>query len=213
MVEIESYAINKRNILVVEGKDEELFFMALLRTIQISTIQVLPIGGKTQFKIKLQLLKSSPNFHIVQSIGIIRDCDANRRGAFDSVCSAVRSASLPVPQQPITPTTETPHISILVMPPEPMGSDHMLEDLCLESVSDDVATQCINHYFECLEEQMISLRPNVIAKARLHTFLASRHDPDLRLGEAAQAGYWNWDHPVFNDVKDFLHQLAVESSA
>lgn len=31
--------------------------------------------------------------------------------------------------------------------------------------------------------------------------------PDKRLGEAALAGYWDWDSPAFDLLKQFLHQL------
>ena len=42
---------------------------------------------------------------------------------------------------------------------------------------------------------------------RAHTFLASRYKPDLDLGRAAQAGYWNFDHPAFAPLIAFLRML------
>jgi hypothetical protein len=37
------------------------------------------------------------------------------------------------------------------------------------------------------------------------TALASRPRPGLRLGEAAEASIWPWDHPAFEPLKAFLN--------
>ena len=44
-------------------------------------------------------------------------------------------------------------------------------------------------------------------KARAHAFLASRTRPELRVGEAAEAGHWQLDSPVFDPLKSFLLAL------
>lgn len=49
--------------------------------------------------------------------------------------------------------------------------------------------------------------PYNMAKAKVHTFLASRIEPDKRLGEAAQAGYWPFNDPVFDPLKNFILNL------
>ncbi len=46
-----------------------------------------------------------------------------------------------------------------------------------------------------------------MAKARVHAWLASQIEPDKRLGEAAKAGYWPWDSPGFDRLKQFLQAL------
>ena len=84
----------------------------------------------------------------------------------------------------------------------------MLEDLCLAAVADDPAIQCVDEYFICLDQQGISQKEIVIAKARLHAFLASRERPGLRLGEAAEKNDIPLDNPVFEPVTKFLRQLA-----
>jgi hypothetical protein len=47
-----------------------------------------------------------------------------------------------------------------------------------------------------------------MSKAKVHAFLASRYEPDKRLGEAAKAGYWPWDNEAFETVKSFLQQIV-----
>jgi hypothetical protein len=201
-------AIKQSRLLVVEGVDELNFFQSLIRHTGISGIQVLPIGGKAKLQDKLKLLKSSPNFEAVMTIGVVRDSDNDPESAFKSVRSALRNAGLSVPKRVLTFSDGDPRIMVMVMPPNKEGTNHMLEDLCLEAVKDDPAMRCVDQYIECLKEQNITHTDNRTAKARLHAFLASQREPDLRLGEAAQAGYWPWDQPTFDPVKGFLRQLA-----
>lgn len=84
----------------------------------------------------------------------------------------------------------------------------MMEDLCLESVSQDPAMLCVDGYFECLHKHGIPSSAN-ISKARVHTFLASRQEAGLRLGEAAQKGYWPWNNEAFEQVKEFLIKISA----
>lgn len=79
----------------------------------------------------------------------------------------------------------------------------MLETLCLQAVVSDPAIKCVDRYLECVAKRMGSL-PGNRDKARLHAFLSSRPKPDLLLGQAASAGYFRWDHPAFDHVKQFL---------
>ncbi len=85
----------------------------------------------------------------------------------------------------------------------------MLEDLCLAALADDPAMCCVDEYFRCLEDQKIVPKQVALPKARLHTFLASRGKPGLRLGEAAQSNDIPLDSPVFEPVVNFLRQLSA----
>ena len=202
--------IEKTHLLLVEGRDEEMFFDALIRNLKLdNNIQIIQ-GGKTSFRDRLQLLKEGMSgFEDVVSIGIVRDADDSAESAFQSICDALDALELPTPDDLLSATPESPHISILIMPPGNEGTNRMLEDLCLASAQGDLALDCVEQYFDCLGEQGITLDDNKIAKARVHAFLASRPEPDKRLGEAAQASYWNWNSPVFGIVKNFLKQIAT----
>jgi hypothetical protein len=178
----------------------------------------------------------------LRSIGIVQDADNQAEGTFTSICGALRTANLPVPTAPLIPTGSNPQITIMILPGN--GRPGMLEDICLESVKDDVAVDCVNEYFQCLGENLGAM-PRNLAKAQVRTFLASmgwleeaefnliqsrigeflpdlptqpstakvqvflasRSKPDLKLGEAAQAGYWPLDHPAFDQVRAFLQML------
>ena len=70
--------------------------------------------------------------------------------------------------------------------------------------------------FRCLSKVEPAISANHIAKARLHSYLSigpvhttvegniTRRRPALRLGEAAEAGVWDWSSAAFQQVRDFL---------
>ncbi len=50
-------------------------------------------------------------------------------------------------------------------------------------------------------------QPKNISKARVHAWLSSQNEPDKRLAEAAEVGYWPWENPAFDLLKLFLKEL------
>jgi hypothetical protein len=62
------------------------------------------------------------------------------------------------------------------------------------------------HLQKRLAEHLPGL-PDAPSVAKVHAFLASRYKPDLDLGIAAQAGYWQLDHAAFAQIKQFLSAL------
>jgi hypothetical protein len=191
--------------LLVEGKDAEIFFKALLRNLNLGGIQVQDFGGKDELKGFLKALRNAPDFaRQVVSLGIVRDAETDPKAAFQSVCSALRNASLAEPQQPTVRAGENPKVSVLIIPNA--MTPGMLETLCLEALNEDPAMACVREYFECIQLKK-GLLPNNMFTARLHAYLASCFKPGLRLGEAADAGYWPWDNPIFDSLKQFLYAL------
>ena len=81
----------------------------------------------------------------------------------------------------------------------------MLETLCLLSVATLPEFPCVDGYLQCLQGH--GAVPNNLHKARAHAWLASRLEPDKRVGEAAQAGYWPWDADAFRDLWSFIGAL------
>ena len=142
---------------------------------------------------------------MVDSIGVTRDADESSASAFQSVRSLLMSsAGLDAPDEPMVATWGRPRVSVFILPN--CESAGMLETLCLSAVQDDPATPCVEQYLQCLEEtaNMPSRNPD---KARAHAFLASRARPELRVGEAAEAGHWQLDSPAFDPLKSFLLAL------
>ena len=197
--------IQKPTLLIVEGRDEEVFFEALVRNLGLDGVQAMPIGGKTKLRENLAALVRSPRFAEVASLGIVRDADDRPESAFQSVHDALQATGLPAPTGPMVPAGASPRVMVVILPAHNVAG--MLEDLCLDAVSQDPAMQCVDQYFECLAQQDIP-SPHNIPKARVQVFLASRAEAGKRLGEAAQAGYWPWDTEAFDSVKSFIEQIA-----
>jgi hypothetical protein len=192
-------------VLVVEGREEELFFGAFINHLLLQNIQILPIGGKEQLRRNLRALMLSPRFSEVISMGIVRDADADPLAAFQSVRDALQALGLPAPPQPLVPVGDRPRIIVMILPEE--GASGMVEDVCLMAVVQDPAMLCVEQYFQCLQERGLSLPYNA-SKAKVQVFLASRLEAGRRLGEAAQMGYWPWKDQAFEKVRDFLQQIG-----
>ncbi len=197
--------ITQEYLLLGEGKDEEYFFASLVNYLNMPNIQVLGIAGKTQLGANLQALRKAPDFNRVRCLAVTRDADQDPQGAFQSVCDALEQAELPRPSNQMQPTGSAPCVLVLILPRP--GQAGALEDLCLESLAESPATECVEEYIECLKDNAC-LECNSESKASVHTFLASRRNPEWRLGEAACGGCWDFDHEAFAQLRDFLAALV-----
>lgn len=202
--------ITEPGLLITEGPDDVRFFKALLSNLRCdSGVQFLSVRGvKNLNSAWLRLLKAVDGFSSVRVLGIIRDADENPRSALQSLCSVLEQAELPVPVAAgrwAQTDALMPQVGIYILPAADRAG--ALEDLCLQTLNEDPAYTCIGAYFECLQRAGLEQRPNVLAKARVQAFLASREKPGLRLGESAEKGVWDWDHPAFDALKDFLKAL------
>lgn len=197
-------SIEQEKLLVVEGTDDARLFNALLRHIGVSGIQVVDAGGKDNIRQTLQVIRHSTDFSKVSSIGVVRDADANAGSALQSVRDALRDANLPSPDAPLSSVEDGIKVVVLIAPHgEPSGT---IEDVCLESVAGDAAMGCVQDYLNCIKDNAVE-QPNSRAKAEAQAFLASRERPGLRLGEAASAGYWDFEHTAFDPFKRLLGML------
>ena len=199
------YQITRRKLLLVEGTDELRVFVALARELGVDDVQIYPYGGKNRLRLFLRNLVADPNFSDLSSIAIEMDADKNSNAAMDSIRGALESVGLPAPRFALTPESNgSLSVSFLVLP---HGSDSgALEDVVLASVSDDPAIKCVDQFFECIgDTDLTGPNPTHLSKARVHAFLATRHRPDLRLGEAAQrGGVWRFEDAAFDSLKQLL---------
>jgi hypothetical protein len=204
-------------LLIVEGRDDQLFFEAAFRDhLGLTDIEVMPIGGKTLLTRNLEILVNDPDFPSVPSLAVVRDADSpigvpsaagstvsEATKAFESICYTLRHVKLPCPAGHAQFTVGPPRVGIFIVPNG--VDDGMLETLCLMSVASLPEFPCVDSYFQCLQGH--GAVPNSLHKARAHAWLASRPEPDRRVGEAAQAGYWSWDSDAFRDLWAFIGSL------
>ena len=203
--ESQQLRIKSDKVLLVEGKDEKRFFEVLLKSLgAVESIQTIPYGGKGNLKSFFHNLRVVPGFTGLKSLGVTRDADCSSASAFQSVCRLLRNAGFDAPDQVSDQTLGNPQVSVFIFPDYENAG--MLETLCLSAVKDDPAIPCVEQYFQCLAESA-NLPTKNPDKARAHVFLASRDRPELRVGEAAEAGHWQLDSPVFDPLKNFLLAL------
>ena len=196
--------VTRSRQLLVEGRDEELFFGAFLRNLQMEEVQVRNYQGKDNLRNYLEIFSGMADMDQVHSIGIVRDADDSAQSALQSVQGSLRNAGLAVPIRFVTPGEGPPRVSVFIMPDN--DGSGALERLCLSTLADDPAMTCVEAFLTCVNAR-VSAPPQDQQKARIHAFLASREDPELRLGEAAQRGYIPWDHPAFGSLAQFLRDL------
>lgn len=190
-------------LLVVEGKEDVAFFGAIIKYLSLTNIQVKDIGGKTQLPTRLEEVSKQREFlDNIVVLGIIHDADNSSQSAFQSVSSALNKAGLPVPKKQLQVTSGAPRVSVMIVPNG--KSSGILEDVCLASITDEKVIVCVDQYFECVPDKH---KTHVLSKAQLQVYLAAK-EPELRLGEAAEKGFWDWNHPAFDPIKDFLRQIS-----
>lgn len=198
----ETHEIGKARLLLVEGDTDVGLFLRLCQRDRISNIQIIPYGGKDNFQNVLRVLTLQAGFEAVEHLGIVRDADADAQAALTSVQDALAHTELPLPGQSVAPGEGALRTLIQIMPPG--RSDGCLETLLWRTIPEQIAS-CINDYIECTR---VPSRGSRHAKARVYSYIATQKKPELRLGESARAGYWDFDHPAFEPVREFLRSLA-----
>lgn len=190
--------------LLVEGQDDRRVFQALMDDLGIVGVQIQVYDGKSKFRGFLKNFVEDDNFERVKTIGIHRDADTSAASAEQSVQDALRKFGLPRPSRPLSLATrpDLPSVTYIIVPPGKQRG--AIEDVCIESVIDEPASRCVEEYMNCLST---TLDHEISDKARVQAYLASLRRPNLRLGEAAEGGYWNLDAPSFEPMRKFLRLL------
>lgn len=197
-----SARIERAKQLLVEGRDAEVFIHAFMDRLGIQDVQVQDYRGVSDLPVFLKSLRQAPHFkERVVRLGVLRDAELDARSAFQSVTQAIEAARLPAPGKPSHFVGARPEVGVYILPDG--SSPGMLESLCMASVQDSPAIECVASYFMCLRNVGLS-PPSHPEKARAHAFLASREVPDLLVGEAAWKGYWRFEHRSMDTLRSFL---------
>lgn len=192
-------------VILVEGPDDLRFLGALLRHLDLAAdFQLIKTEGKDNLSKMLRILPLVSGFSQVKTLAIIYDADSDPRAAFQALCNSLRAARLSVPRQMGTIVDGNPAVGVFIWPD--CNAAGMLETLCLTAVSAEPVMDCVDKYVDCAQKIQGAL-PQPLDKVRLYAFLASCNRPGLRLGEAAEAGYFPWNSPVFDRLKEFLRAL------
>ena len=205
MVEVSGLiSLTEPKLLLGEGKDEVRLFQALLSHLAITDVQCLDYGGKSKLAGFLNTLPTAPGYRDVVSLGVTRDADDSAAGAFSSACAGLRAAGLLEPGAPGVLAAGKPSVCVMILPGTATGA---LEDLVLASLDDDACMSCVTAFFQCAQTTADHFPTSSESKARLHAWLALQTVPDKRLGEAAQAGMFDWTRPAFSELVSFVQRL------
>ena len=201
--------INRSRVLLVEGKDEVLFFSSLLGAAPGSnSFQVVPVG-KEKLRESLSIVRAmfSQAAPTCEALGVVRDADEDARGAFQSVRDALRHEEWAPPGRHGEVTCSLPKIGVFIMPDgEEKGA---LETLCRRAVQDTEIGRCATEYLRCLERAgRVASNAARRDKAFAHTYLAGGDDPVARVGEGAQQSTWDYTHAAFSPLVDFVRRLG-----
>lgn len=208
--------IKKPGIVVaVEGAGEWHVVAALRDRLDLTDrLQPWELGGNKKLPAKLHALASNDDFREnARAVGLVIDAeDREFRDAWASVCGAMKRGfgveEMPPPGTVGAHEGRLGRVGAFVLPDN--GSSGMLEDLCLSAIAAQkhVAAKCVDAFVECLQDTEVR-RPDW-PKRRMQAFLAAQDKPGLLLGQAAQAGYFDFDDECWHPLKQFLRALAAD---
>lgn len=220
-----SRSIEQPAVLLVEGMDEFSLLLNLLEHLRIAEIDICSYEGKDKLRPCLDALKIRDGFtSVLKTMGILRDADDDADAAFASVVGALSAVGLPAPSAPGEFIGEKPRVGVFILPGN--GQSGSLETICWPSKAglekarqeEDDASQpaetvpaveveaCVTSYVKCLQEKAVRL-PRNLDKTSVHTYLAAHRKPGLRIGEAAEAGCWDFHHEAWEPIKQFIHAM------
>jgi hypothetical protein len=190
--------ITQSKVLLVEGRTPLHFFDAILKHLGLRDhIEIHDFGSVNNLRNALRALAISSGFRTqVKSLGVVRDAESDAKTARQSVDDALAAAEL----------AQGVETSVFILPDN--NRPGMIETLCLDSVRDEPVFACVEDFFECAKNHGIDPSSSPQApKSYAQAFLALQDKIEPYPGRAAYHGYWPWDSPVFDELKEFLRAL------
>jgi hypothetical protein len=205
-------------ILAIEGNDDSEFFTLLIRNMRLEQkIATWVLGDKTSPSIQDQLkaLFRSPLVGIdrLANIGILLDADNDDGISLKNIQQALAELKLPVPQtlnQVATGTEPFRGEAISIIAAALPGN---LETLLMGVLENDPVIKCASDFLDCTQATRPALKPRFVAKATFHAYLeakaVSKGKPIAGIRDLPQVKGWDWKHPLMDDLKAFLRQIAT----
>ena len=159
----------------------------------------------------LAALKLIDGYSDVVSLLVIRDAELDAQKAARQIQSALRTNGLEVPAAQGQWTKGLPKTCFLLFPA--LGTENRpgtLEDLCL-TILDDTAAETPLEEIDVFVKRLEQNREQPFShlhKTRLHTYFSVNNKfVSMKVGEAADAGAFNWSHPNLEPLKNCLSQM------
>lgn len=206
----EKLQIKCKKQIFVEGADAKYFFIWALEEYKIEDVQVVDFGGIRDLTNFLRTWKKLENFHMIESMLIVRDAEQSADDAMKSICGGLSCNHLPAPQQAYsfsdgkTETGQKIRIGIALLPNR-LASTGTLEDLCLNMVEDAQYLDVVNDFLARAANLEKLAHEH---KSRVHAYLSVKNKyVGMKIGEAAKAGAWNWGCEDMKEIRSMIEAL------
>lgn len=209
--------IDKAKLILAEGREGQGFLEWLCKKCRSKDdVQVIDFGGNPQLRLFIQNLVNMDGYDKVESIVVVRDAEGNALSAIDSIKGALgndklKNDKLPVPSKPFTFKSENGKKTAYMIFSDPNDSSRgTLEDLCLAMVNDQPVFECIDSFFECVNEKIESgtkLTHLHKRKVRCYLSTARLNCVGSNIGEAAERGAWDIKHKALLPFKQIITEL------
>ena len=187
-----------KKIILCEGPSDEAILKTLIKVNGLD-IAVAAYDGKDNLENFVETLQGSPDYRKIETLAVTRDADENEKDAFKSVRGLLKRMGFAnLPEESGRFSGETPRAGIFVVGRDGRGS---IDDICLGSVKGRPGFSCVDEYFRCVN------RSEPGAKARVWVWLLSHPDFPFSLRKGGKEAYWNWDHPAFGPLTEFLRAM------
>ncbi len=200
-----SNELTKPKLLIVEGDDDKDYFVCLAKHLKLNDdIEIVSLKGIDNLKSKLKaIIETAKGLDTLVSIGIICDADTNSQRAFGKITLALQDQRLPIPKEAMKKSDGKPSIQIMLLPDN--HHEGALEDLCLNSL-DESSQECIERYLTCMKKAKQYKSKNE-AKSKIYAYIAAQGNPRMTLGCSAHENCWDFNHPAFSQIIQFLRSL------
>lgn len=210
--------IKKSFLVLCEGIDTFNFLCCYLNSPVLhcdsrfsNDIQICNFKGISELTAFISNLQKMDNYTEVNRIVVLRDAERDVQGAIQSIKSSLDINNLPIPDccnEWKSSDDDSMRVAYTLLPTcnnEPtVGA---LEDLCWDILNLNDA-QSIKEDIQVFLQSIIHKYNSIGShehKSRLHTYLSVNKDYiSLKIGEAAKAGAFNWEHEKLNALKQLL---------
>lgn len=210
--------IKHKNVILCEGRDELKFLNCFLRSIKggeegnnpVKEIDVFNFDGINDLNLYLKAFINTPGFNMIENLLIIRDAERSVQSATDSIKSSVSKNGMSAPKSAgMWQESGGINVGFLLFPQ--LDSDPVegtLEDLCLKIIKEDYLADAV---LSEIEDTMGKLKTAGIRefphefKTKLHSFFSlTDRFVGLKIGEAADAGAFDWDSPELDGLRKMI---------
>ena len=212
--------IRGKNLIMCEGRDEELFFRYYLNSSERKAedlrysedVYVFNFGGISDLQRQLKTIRSVPGLNSIKTLLILRDAEKDAQAAISQVKKDLNKTNFSVPNNVGEWSTEgNPRTAFMLFPS--LGKkpiDGTLEDMCLKMIKKDYQPNVVIDKFE---KSMKELENDGIReyshpfKSKMHGFLSLTDKfVGMKIGEAARAGAFDWNHPELAELNRIMQE-------